>query len=128
MKVFLLHRDRDFDPDPELQDEIFDAMVSGNLWALSNVRRNLERQRNAGTVPPASAQRDELAQDLELETLWSAMSAGDEFLFETARRVVLSSLHEPQAIVYRQRVLADCFEHPAIVRELYGAGDRGPGV
>ena len=119
MKVFLLHRDRDFDPRPELRDEIFDAMVSGNLWAVGNIRRNLERQQNAGAVPPASAQRDELAQDLELETLWRAMAAGDEFLFETAKRVVLSSLLEPEAIVYRQRVLADCFEHAATVRELY---------
>ena len=47
------------------------------------------------------------------------MAAGDEFLFETARRVMLSSLRDPGAIVYRQRVLADCFEHSATVRELY---------
>ena len=40
------------------------------------------------------------------------MAAGDEFLFETAKRVVLSSLRDPEAIVYRQQVLADCLEHP----------------
>ena len=119
MKVFLLYRDRDFTPEPGLRDEIFDAMVSGNLWALSNVRRNLERQKNVAPPARAAVQHDELAQDLELETLWNAMAAGDEFLFETAKRVVLSSLREPQAIVYRQRVLADCFERPATVRELY---------
>ncbi|HJS94478.1 MAG TPA: hypothetical protein VJ741_09455 [Solirubrobacteraceae bacterium] len=122
MKVFLLHRDQDFDPAPELRDEIFDAMVSGNLWALSNLRRNLQRRRNVAAVPPSPpslSPHTELAQDLELETLWGAMSAGDEFLFETARRVILSSLREPAAIVYRQRVLADCLEHPAVIRELY---------
>jgi DNA mismatch repair ATPase MutS len=47
------------------------------------------------------------------------MAAGDEFLFETAKRVLLSSLSDPDAIVYRQRVLADCLEQPAIVRQLY---------
>jgi DNA mismatch repair ATPase MutS len=119
MKVFLLHRDQDFDPAPELRDEIFDAMASGNLWALSNVRRNQERQQNLRAVPRATAQHDELAQDLELETLWRVMAAGDDFLFETAKRVVLSSLRAPEAIVYRQRVLADCIEHAATVRELY---------
>lgn len=119
MKVFLLHRDHDFDPAPELRDEIFDAMVSGHLWSLSNIRRDLARRRNVGMVPPTSGQHEEMVQDLELETLWRAMAAGDEFVFEAAKRVMLSSLREPPAIVYRQRVLADCSEHPAIVRELY---------
>jgi hypothetical protein len=119
MKVFLLQRDQDFDPAPELRDQIFEAMVRGNLWALGNLRRNLQRQRSLAAVAPTSSQHEELAQDLELETLWGAMSAGDEFLFETAKRVTLSSLCVPPAIVYRQRVLADCLEHPTTIRELY---------
>ena len=60
-----------------------------------------------------------LAQDLELDTLWNAMAAGDEFLFETAKRGVLSSLGDPEAIVYRQRVLADCLEQPQIIGQIY---------
>jgi hypothetical protein len=60
-----------------------------------------------------------LTQDLELETLWAAMAGGDEFLFEVAKRAVLSSLADPDAIVYRQRVLEDCLAHPEIVRQLY---------
>jgi len=36
-----------------------------------------------------------------------------------AKRAVLSSLTDPDAIVYRQRVLADCLEHPEVVRQLY---------
>ena len=119
MKVFLLHRDRDFSPAPGLRDEVFDALVSGNLWALPNVRRNLERQRNLGSRPPRSENHDVLAQDLELDTLWGAMASGDEFLFETAKRVVLSSLRDPAEIVYRQGVLADCAEHESTVVELY---------
>ena len=61
-----------------------------------------------------------LAQDLELNTLLNAMAHGDEFLFALARTAVLSSLCDPEEIVYRQHVLADCLEHPAIVREIYG--------
>ena len=120
MKVFLLHRDRDFDVEPQLRNETFKAMLSGNLYGVTSVRRSRERtqKRDAPDPPPTSD--DVLTQDLELDTLWSAMAAGDEFLFEMAKRVVLSSLGEPDAIAYRQRVLADCLEHPAVVRQLYG--------
>ncbi len=119
MKVFLLHREHDFSPGPELRDPVFDAMVSGNVWRVANARRDLERQQNVGSQLRSSGHREVLAQDLELDTLWSAMAGGDEFLFETAKRVVLSSLRDPEAIVYRQEVLADCLEHASTVRELY---------
>ncbi|MGH2881550.1 MAG: hypothetical protein ACRDPA_02410, partial [Solirubrobacteraceae bacterium] len=68
MKVFLLHPDHDFRPEPGLRDAVFGAMVSGNLWALANVRRNLERKQNLGSLPPSSGRHDVLAQDLELDT------------------------------------------------------------
>jgi hypothetical protein len=121
MKVLLLHRDQDVAASvkPALRDEVFEALCSGNLFALSNVRRNLERQRKAGGLPALSGSDAALRQDLELDTLWNAMAAGDEFLFETAKRVVLSSLTDPEAIRYRQRVLADCLRHPEVVRQLY---------
>jgi DNA mismatch repair ATPase MutS len=84
VKVFLMHRDRDFD---------------------------LERE-----LPPNEAA---LTQDLELETLLDAMAAGDEFLLDVARKAVLSSLDDPEAIVYRQHVLADCLDRQPIVRAIY---------
>ncbi len=115
MKVFLLHGDRDFDVKPELRDPIFDAMVSGNLFAIANAKR--DRQSGPATPPTSD---DVLAQDLELQTLWNAMADGDEFLFEMAKRAVLSSLTEPAAIEYRQEVLRDCLAQPAVVREIYG--------
>jgi hypothetical protein len=119
MKVFLLHRDRDFAVRPELRDAMFDAMTSGDLFALTRVSRDRERKKEPGP-PLAPAGNDAvLAQDLELRTLWNAMAAGDEFLFEMAKRAVLSPLTSPDAIVYRQQVLADCLEHPEIVRQLY---------
>jgi DNA mismatch repair ATPase MutS len=119
MKVLLLHRDQDFEVKPQLRDEMFEAMTSGNLFAVNGVNRDRERARNSGSraAPPTSD--DVLAQDLELDTLWNAMAAGDEFLFETAKLGVLSSLGDPEAIVYRQRVLADCLEQPQIVGQIY---------
>ena len=72
------------------------------------------------SLPPHEA---ELTQDLELNTLFDAMAAGDEFLLEAARKAVLTSLHEPAAIDYRQHVLADCLDRPAI-RELKRVGRR----
>jgi hypothetical protein len=68
-------------------------------------------------LPPQHAA---LTQDLELNTLFEAMAGGDQFLYEVAERAVLSSLQDPQAICYRQQVLTDCLQQPAIVRELYG--------
>jgi DNA mismatch repair ATPase MutS len=121
VKVFLLHRDRDFTVKHELRDPIFHAMMSGDLFAVTNARRNLQRERekNPGLVSAPSGRDDVLTQDLELDTLWNVMAAGDEFLFEMAKRGVLSSLTDPEAILYRQQVLADCLEHPAIVRQIY---------
>jgi DNA mismatch repair ATPase MutS len=119
MKVFLLHRDRDFAVRPGLRDPMFDAMMSGDLFAITRIRRDRERQRK--TSPPLAPTGNDavLTQDLELETLWNAMAADDEFLFEMAKRAVLSSLTDPDAIVYRQQVLADCVEYPGVIRQLY---------
>jgi hypothetical protein len=73
---------------------------------------DLQRER-----PPHQAA---LIQDLELGTLFDAMAGGDQFLYEVAERAVLSSLQDPEAICYRQQVLTDCLQQPAVVRELYG--------
>ena len=120
MKVFLLHRDQDFAIKAELRDVIFDAMVSGDPFAITSVRRDLARKQRDGSLLAPTGNDAVLTQDLELDTLWNAMAAGDEFLFEMAKRAVLSSLTDLDAIVYRQQVLADCLEHPEIVRQLYG--------
>ena len=119
MKVFLLHRDRDFALSPELEDPIFDAMRSGNLYAISRAKRDLEKQQRISSLPTSPGPYDGLVQDLELDTLWSAMAAGDEFLFEMAKRTLLTSLTNPEEITYRQQVLADCLEHPEVIVRLY---------
>ncbi len=118
MKVFLLHRDRDVDIKPELRDALFEAFVTADLRAIDDLTRRLARARRSGSrgLPGHD---DALARDLELEVLWNAMAAGDEFVFEVVKRVFLSSLRDRDAIVYRQRVLADCLKEPEIVRRAY---------
>ena len=72
-----------------------------------------------------------LRQDLELDRLFSAMAAGDPFLFEVAKQVVMTSLGKPEPIVYRQDILTDCLAQPKVTREIYDlaveaiAGERG---
>jgi DNA mismatch repair ATPase MutS len=62
---------------------------------------------------------EDLIQDLELTTLLRAMAAGDEFLFQVSQKVLLTCLHDPRAIRYRQAVLADCLAEPGAIREMY---------
>lgn len=63
--------------------------------------------------------------DLELTTLLDAMAAGDPFLWEVAQRALLLPLADPEAIVYRQRVLGDCIRQPELIRGLYDLAVEG---
>jgi hypothetical protein len=69
----------------------------------------------ASPVPNADA----LTRDLELPTMFSAMSTDDEFLWEAARRALLSPVVDPRVIRFRQQAVEDSLEHPSVVRELY---------
>ncbi len=60
-----------------------------------------------------------LTQDLELTTLFNTMAAGDEFLFEVARKAVLCGENDAATILYRQNILEDCLKNPSAVREIY---------
>lgn len=72
--------------------------------------------------PPSNAA--ELVQDLQLDPLFAAMSAGEELPDRVARTLVLSGLSDPDVVVFRQQVLRDCLEHPRLVADLYRlAGD-----
>ena len=61
----------------------------------------------------------DLTADLELQVLYSAMAAGDDYLFEVAQRLVPVPLNDPELISYRQHVLADCLDDPATVQRMY---------
>ena len=69
-----------------------------------------------GKLPP---QAQALTQDLELQTLWSAMALGDKFLLEVAQKVMLCSLTDSDTIRYRQHVLQDCLKNASIIRDIY---------
>lgn len=84
MKVFLMFKDRDFDP-----------------------------------KQPLPVNEPDLTNDLELNTLFNAMALGDKFLFEIARKAVLSSLEDGDAIRYRQEIMKDCLKNPEVIRQLY---------
>jgi DNA mismatch repair ATPase MutS len=75
--------------------------------------------RDFSLVGEASHSQEELAHDLRLSTLFDAMARGDKFLLAVSKRAVLSSLRDPAAIAYRQKVLDDCISQPEIVREMY---------
>lgn len=60
-----------------------------------------------------------LTADLELNTLWTVMADGDQFVFDQVRRAMLLSVTDPATIVYRQHVLADCLRQPALVQGMY---------
>ena len=61
-----------------------------------------------------------LIPDLALDTLFSAMANGDEFLLQVAQPVILCSPdNDLDTILYRQRILQDCLKNPAVIRGLY---------
>jgi len=81
---------------------------------------------NAGReLPP---QEPELATDLELNTLLTAMAGGDKFLYTVARQGLHTVLTSPAEITYRQHVLADCVAHPGVIRDLYDLAVAGVGA
>jgi len=65
------------------------------------------------------ARYEDVARDLELATLLGAMADGDKILSQVSAKVLLACLDDPEAIRYRQRVLADCLAQPQIIREMY---------
>ena len=99
MKAFLMFKDQDFDL-PSLP-------VNSNPWRQ-------ERKK-----PSLSVHEQALIQDLELNTLFQAMALGDDFLLDVVRKAVLSGSSDLDTIRYRQNILKDCLQNPAIVQDIY---------
>jgi hypothetical protein len=110
MKAFLMYRDRDFDPDRTLPSMVVEA--------------DWDWRRRFGEFDPWSHlpwNARALSRDLELDVLFSAMAANQRFVFEVARRAVLSAVSEtPEAILYRQAILKDCLNNRSLIRDMYG--------
>jgi len=107
MKSFLMYRDRDFDPQQLL------ARREREL----GYRRGNEQDLELRQVLPWNEAA--LRQDLGLDALFTVMANGDRFLLEVAQVAMLSSITDPDAILYRQRVYADCAKNAQLVRDMY---------
>lgn len=62
---------------------------------------------------------EELMQDLNLDVLFQAMSRNNSFLYETVKSVILSGGIDIGTIRYRQEILRDCMENPAVIQGIY---------
>lgn len=101
MKSHLMHRDREFDPYDSLRNVMYGY-------------RGAERE------PQLPAHEQALIQDLELDVLFQAMAHGDKFLFEVARKAILSGTgNDTDTILYRQQALRDCLNSAEVVQRLY---------
>ncbi len=111
MKAHLLDRSRDFDWREPLQA------------AAARAAARSGRQYRGQNFDPRSGlpwNGEALTTDLALNTLFDAMACGDDCVFEVARRVVLAGVDgNIDTIRYRQSVLQDCLNQPAVVRQLY---------
>ncbi|MBP2673863.1 MAG: mutS 2 [Deltaproteobacteria bacterium] len=82
--------------------------------------RLLHREEDVDLGRPLPWNEEALTKDLALNTLFNAMARGDGFLFEVAKKIILSGLSMDLATIpYRQEILRDCLNRPAVVRELY---------
>lgn len=62
----------------------------------------------------------DLIQDLEMETILSAMAKGDDLVFKVSSAVILgSSSNDENTIRWRQEILKDCLSHEDSIRRLY---------
>jgi hypothetical protein len=81
--------------------------------------RDNDEARDARLGDAELAHEQELVTDLGLETLFSAMAAGDPLVLAVSRSVLLAEGPDARVIAYRQAILADCLDDRAMVLELY---------
>ena len=83
------------------------------------------RGRDVDPEAPLPGHAGALERDLELGTLLDAMARGDIYVRDLAERALLTPLEDPEAIRYRQGILADCLRRPALLRQLYALAVEG---
>lgn len=91
----------------------------GVQWAHLMKAHLLFRDRDFDFGADLPPNHEDLVADLELRGVLEAMAAGDTFLFDVARRLLLSSVCDRDTILYRQHIVADSIAHPALVRQMY---------
>ncbi len=68
---------------------------------------------------PLPVNASDLVHDLEINTLLNAMSLSDGFLFDIVKEAILTSIDDMDSILYRQEIMKDCLNNPAVIREIY---------
>ncbi|MBP2527292.1 DNA mismatch repair protein [Rhodococcus sp. PvP104] len=77
------------------------------------------RGRDFAAGPELPSHAADLRKDLELDTMLDAMADGDAFLRSVADSALLTTLTDPDDIIYRQQILRDCFAQPAVLTQMY---------
>jgi MutS domain V len=82
--------------------------------------RHTRRDRDLDWQQESPLHERALVQDLELDTLLHAMAGDNQFLLDVARKALLSGLRNGvDTILYRQEILKDCLQNPAVIVGLY---------
>jgi len=112
MKAHLLYRNRDFDWKWALQAaEEREAPRTGH---------GSHRSQDANRQPELPWNTEALITDLALDRLFNVMAQGDDCVFEVARAIILAGVTgDLDTIRYRQDILQDCLNQPAIILEIY---------
>ena len=79
----------------------------------------LYKDRDFNPLQPLPLNDHDLIHDLELNTLFNAMSMDDDFLLDVSKQVILSGSNDLEVIRYRQDILKDCLKNPSVIREIY---------
>ncbi|MCR4771521.1 MAG: hypothetical protein K5855_04345 [Oscillospiraceae bacterium] len=77
------------------------------------------RDRDFSISAPTVFGRDTLCADFEIKRIIERMAGKDLNIEQAVNSALFNPLCDIEDILYRQRVLKDCMEHPAQVRELY---------
>ncbi|HEY1681052.1 MAG TPA: hypothetical protein VGF98_05405 [Candidatus Tumulicola sp.] len=80
-----------------------------------------DRDISAETTPSLSSTAS--IADLDLRTLFAAMSAGDAIVASVLPKVIMQSLTDVAAIEYRQCALKDCIDREDVVRAIFALAD-----
>jgi DNA mismatch repair ATPase MutS len=79
----------------------------------------LYRDMDFSLKEPLPHNAEQLEHDLDLETLYLSMAAGDGRVHDVCRAALMNGLSDYEAIEYRQHVLSDCLANHDTIRAIY---------
>ncbi|XBS71510.1 hypothetical protein ABK905_11645 [Acerihabitans sp. KWT182] len=77
------------------------------------------KDKDFSLVEDISEQDGILINDLELDVLFNALSAGDKLIYSVARHACLSGLTTVEEIKFRQDILSDAIRYPEVIKNIY---------